>query len=167
MQVEMWEIERVRPYPGNPRVIEPAAVESLAQTIERFGWTAPILVDEQGIILAGHRRHLAAHHLNLEIVPVIQIDGLDERDKHAYRLVDNKVAEDTSWDDAALVRELTLLQGMGVEIDAIGFAGLLDATAVEVAALDVETEPVQPEAGDEKAETEAKTCPHCGGLIDG
>lgn len=168
MQIELWEIERVRPYAGNPRVISREAVESLAGAIERFGWTAPILVDEQGEILAGHRRHLAAHHLKLAIVPVICIDGLSDSDKRAYRLADNRLAEGTGWDEVMLGVELQLMADLGADLTGLGFddelAKLLPAGALDE--IEIATEPKEIEATAEPVQSaEAKTCPHCGGAL--
>src|ERR687898_2708232 len=86
-----------------------------------FGWTNPVLVDEQGGILAGHGRLLAARKLGLAEVPVIRFEHLSEAQKRAYPIADNQLALQAGWDDALLAEELASLRDERFDLDLIGF----------------------------------------------
>jgi ParB-like chromosome segregation protein Spo0J len=79
-RIELWPIEKLRPYERNPRTHSDAQVDQIAASMVEFGWTKPVLVDEQGGILAGHGRLLAARKLGLAEVPVIRFEHLSEPD---------------------------------------------------------------------------------------
>ncbi len=104
LTVAIWPIENVKPYDRNPRVQHD--VTKIALSIREIGWTQQIVVDEEGVILAGHGRRLAAMRLGLEVVPVTQVFGLSEPKKKAYRLMDNRSGEDSSWEKYLLIAEL-------------------------------------------------------------
>lgn len=104
LTVAIWPIENVRPYERNPRVEHDVA--KIALSIRQVGWTQQIVVDEEGVILAGHGRRLAAMHLGLDVVPITQVFGLSESKKKAYRLMDNRSGEDSSWEKYLLIAEL-------------------------------------------------------------
>lgn len=112
--VEMWGLDRLQRYPNNPRRNE-AAIAKVAQSIQTFGWRVPIVVDEAGVILAGDTRYLAAQLLQLPAVPVHQALGLTEAQKRAFRLADNRVAQEAEWDESRLIAELQALQAVGLE----------------------------------------------------
>jgi len=128
--VTWWPIGRVVPYHSNPRKIPETAVAQVAASIERFGWQQPIVVDEDGVILAGHTRRLAAERLGLGRVPVHVAKGLSEAERRAYRLADNRVAEATTWDVSILKLEIDGLAGIDFDLAPIGlgldFAAGLD-----------------------------------------
>lgn len=105
MEVENWPIDRVKPYPGNPR-INKAAIEPVAKSIKEFGWRQPIVVDLNGVVIVGHTRLKAAKKLKLKTVPVVVASDLSDEKIKAYRLVDNKVAELSEWDFEGLRSEL-------------------------------------------------------------
>lgn len=111
------------PSARNARKHSPDQIKHLASLIERFGWTMPVLVDEQGTIIAGHGRVLAALHLKLETVPVIVARGWSPEQRRAYMLADNRAAELSSWDQIALTDELADLGGLGISIEVLGFDG--------------------------------------------
>jgi len=83
-RIELWPIENLRPYERNPRTHSEAQVDQIAASMVEFGWTNPILVDENAGILAGHGRLLAARKLRLAEVPVIRFEHLSEAQKRAY-----------------------------------------------------------------------------------
>ena len=89
--------------------ILPKQIRQIAQSIDRFGFTVPIIADESHDILAGHARWEAAKQLKLKTVPVIVLSGLTEAERRAYLLADNKLAENAGWDKAALAVELNNL----------------------------------------------------------
>jgi DNA modification methylase len=120
-QVERWPIERLIPYANNPRLHNEADVDRIAAAILKWGWTNPVLVDEQGEIIAGHGRVGAAAKLKLTTVPVIVARGWSEEEKQAYRLADNELAARASWDPDLLRNELQALDFAGFELGLIGF----------------------------------------------
>lgn len=89
-------IESVKPYENNPRYND-NGVAALAESIKQFGWTKPIVVDAQNVIIAGHTRLKAAQLLGLKEVPVSVADWLTEEQEKAYRLADNKSGELAEW----------------------------------------------------------------------
>jgi ParB-like chromosome segregation protein Spo0J len=125
-RVELWPLDRLRPYERNPRTHSEAQVNPIAASIVEFGWTNPVLVDEQGGVLAGHGRLLAARKLRLAEVPVIRFEHLSEAQKRAYILADNQIALQAGWDDA-LAEELAWLRDERFDLDLTGF----DATELE------------------------------------
>jgi len=105
MHIEDWSITKVRPYPNNPRVLRNAA-EKVAESIKAFGWRQPIVVDADGVIIAGHGRHAAALLLKLKTVPVHVAKDLTPEQARALRIADNKTATFSAWDDAKLADEI-------------------------------------------------------------
>jgi ParB-like chromosome segregation protein Spo0J len=129
--VQTRPLSEIRPYPHNPR-INKNAVLAVAASIREFGWRQPIVVDEEGVIVVGHTRYLAAIELGLDQVPVHVAKGLTPAQIQAYRIADNKTAGLSYWDEDLLVRELTELQKTEVDLSLTGFSGddllrLLDA----------------------------------------
>jgi ParB-like chromosome segregation protein Spo0J len=92
-KVERWKIDRLIPYARNARTHDEAQVAQIAASIREWGWTVPVLVDEQGTIIAGHGRVLAARKLGYTEVPVMVARGWSEAQRRAYVLADNKLAE--------------------------------------------------------------------------
>jgi DNA modification methylase len=121
MEVTMWPLERIIPYPRNARKIPPEAVDKVAASIREFGWRVPIVVDKNGVIICGHTRLLAARKLGLREAPVHVAANLTPAQVRAYRLLDNRSHEETSWDEDLLGLELLDLKGMGVDLDLTGF----------------------------------------------
>ncbi len=121
MHVELWPIERVKPYPHNPRVND-HAVDAVAASIQEFGWQQLLVVEPDGVIVVGNTRYKAAVKLGLTEVPVHVATGLTPAQLKAYRLADNKLAELATWDQDGLVRELAELQGMDFDLNLVGFS---------------------------------------------
>ncbi|HEY1963689.1 MAG TPA: DNA methyltransferase [Acidobacteriaceae bacterium] len=122
MNVELWPIERVIPYPRNARVLSDAAIDTVAKSIQEYGWRQPIVVDTAGVVIAGHTRLLAAKKLGLKEVPVHVATELSPAQVKAYRLMDNRSHEESSWDDALLGEELFDLEGLGLDLSLTGFS---------------------------------------------
>lgn len=117
--VELVPIAQVKPYPGNPR--KPGkAIDKVATSIQRYGWQQPIVVDEAGVILAGHTRFAAAQRLRMDRVPIHRAVGLSPQQARAYRIADNRTGAEAVWDDALLVRELKAIEGSG-DLHSLGF----------------------------------------------
>jgi DNA modification methylase len=121
-KVEHLPIEALSPYPRNARTHSKAQIRDIARSIERFGFTNPILIDEAGQIIAGHGRVAAARLLGMKRVPTLQIDHLSEVEKRAYILADNRLAEKAGWDRATLAIELQGLVDADFDVELTGFA---------------------------------------------
>lgn len=119
--IEQWPTARPIPYPRNARTCPEAAIAKVAGSIHEFGFRSPILVDGEGVIIAGHTRLLAARRLELETVPVIVCADLSPAKVKALRLADNRTAMETSWDDELLAIELEELLGLDLDLELTGF----------------------------------------------
>jgi DNA modification methylase len=119
--VEWWPIARPVPYAHNPRLAPEAAIAKVAASLREYGWRQPIVVDREGVIVVGHTRLLAAQRLGLAHVPVHVATDLSPAQVKAYRLADNRSAEETSWDYALLPIEIGELAALDYDIDLIGF----------------------------------------------
>lgn len=103
-EIELMDINEIQPYEKNPRKNDDA-VEAVAESIKRFGFKNPILVDREHVIIAGHTRYRAAMLLGMDEVPVSVLDLSEEKAK-AFRLADNKVSDFAEWDEEKLRKEL-------------------------------------------------------------
>ena len=114
------------PHPNNVRTHSGEQIRRIIESIKEFGFTNPVLVDENDVILAGHARTAAAKKLGLAKIPVRVLSGLSEAKKRAYVLADNKIAEMAGYDRSALVVELqdlsALLAKEDLELDLTGFS---------------------------------------------
>lgn len=147
LRIALWPRRRVKPYPQNPRAHSEDEVRRLAEFIESVGFLKPIEVDEAGVVLAGHRRLLAAKLLGLAKVPVLQHRHLDETQKRAYRVADNRLTLEGEWHPGFLKREMRYLRGKGWDLKALAFSDsevrrILDSLPTTE---DAKTEPEAPE----------------------
>lgn len=110
------------PYARNSRTHSVEQVAQIAASIREFGFTNPLLIDEQGGIIAGHGRLLAAQKLGFDEVPAITLQGLSDAQKKAYVIADNKLALNAGWDDEMLRVEFMELQEMGFDLELTGFS---------------------------------------------
>jgi DNA modification methylase len=143
-EIVMRRVEDLIPYARNSRTHSPEQVAKLAGAIKEFGWTVPVLVDKDGVIVAGHGRVMAARKLGLDVVPTIVLEHLSEAQKRAYVIADNRLALDAGWDDEMLKVELGELTGEGFDLALTGFS------EEEINRLTQSVE-VLPPAGDENA----------------
>jgi DNA modification methylase len=118
---ERWPIERLIPYANNARVHTEADLAKIAASIAKWGWTMPVLVDEEGVLIAGHARVGAAAKLGLTSIPVMIARGWSAEEKKAYRLADNQLAARAIWDPDRLRDELQELDFGGFDLGLIGF----------------------------------------------
>jgi len=123
-KVEMWAVENLVPYVRNARQHPPEQIDQIAASMERFGFTIPMLVAEDGTVIAGHGRLMAAAQLGLAEVPVMVARGWSEEDRRLYTLADNRLAEIAEWDPEMLRIELgELREDFGIEdMGLIGFS---------------------------------------------
>jgi len=124
MHIEMKPPSSLNPYETNPRVNDDA-VAAVAESIERFGFRQPIVVDSQGVIVVGHTRWKAAQKLGLDAVPV-HVADLTEEQARAYRLADNQTGGIASWDAALLNSELAALEQLGYDVADFQHLGFTD-----------------------------------------
>jgi DNA modification methylase len=120
-QPERWPIERLIPYANNARLHSEADIDKIAAAILKWGWTMPVLVDEEGVLICGHARIGAAAKLGLKSIPVVVVRGWSEEEKNGYRLADNELTARASWDPGLLRNELRKLEFAGFNLDLIGF----------------------------------------------
>lgn len=121
-QVERWPLDKLTPYARNARTHSDAQVAQIAASIKEWGWTIPVLVDEEGLIIAGHGRVLAARKLKFTDVPVMVARGWSEAQKRAYTLADNKLTLNGEWDEALLKLELGDLKAADMSLATLGFS---------------------------------------------
>lgn len=154
MQVIDRPIDGIRPYEDNPRNNDDA-VDKVAESIQKFGFKVPIVIDREGVIVAGHTRYKAAQKLGLEKIPCIVADDLTDAQVRAFRLVDNKVAEFSGWNFAGLEKELDALRELDLDFDPGSF-GFGDSSGPDIDGMFGESE--------KKKEKDPKmtVCPYCG-----
>lgn len=112
----------LKPWPGAARTHSRMQIRQIAESIRRFGFINPIVIDEDQRILAGHGRVAAAHAMGLEDVPALRIDTMSEAEKRSYVLADNKLALNARWEKSALGDELERLLAEDLHFD-IGITG--------------------------------------------
>ena len=120
-QIEMRDPKSLRPYAGNARTHSPKQVRQIADSLRRFGFVNPVLIDAAGEIIAGHGRVIAAEQLGLAEVPVLSITHLTPEEKRAYILADNRLAEKAGWDQEILAIELQALIDFDFDVEITGF----------------------------------------------
>lgn len=141
----------LKPYENNPRKNE-NAVPYVVESIKRYGFKNPIIIDKDGVIVAGHTRYLASIELGLDTVPCIIADDLTEEEIKEFRLVDNKTSEFAGWD-------FTLLED---ELQALDFD--FDFQFPEVSEVDIDSLFIEHDLAPKEPKT--ITCPHCGEEIE-
>lgn len=119
--IERVPVEALLPYAANARTHSDDQIAQIAASIAEFGFNAPCLIDERGILIAGHGRLLAAKRLGLRDVPAIRLAHLTDAQARAFRIADNQIALNATWDDALLSAEVARLKDDGVDLDLLGF----------------------------------------------
>ena len=153
MKIQEFSIENVKPYEKNPRN-NAAAVDKVAESIREFGFQQPIVVDNEGVIIAGHTRLQAAKKLGLQTVPVVIAEDLSDEQARAYRLADNKTAEFSGWDFDLLNEELFEIDDIDMAafgFDMSAFADGIGGGLEEPKAVDLDS-----------ASGDSIECPNCG-----
>lgn len=150
--IELRSVLDLRPYPGNARRHSKRQIRQIAQSIRRFGFTNPVLIGEDGEIIAGHGRVEAAKLLGIPKVPTLALSHLDATARRAYVLADNKLALNAGWDAATLATELQGLIDLEFDVELTGFSlaeiDLVIDTAAErqTATVDADTDDHMPPA---------------------
>ena len=140
-EIETWPIERLHTYANNAKMHGSDQVAKIAASMAKFGWTVPCMVADDGELIAGHGRVLAATLLGLTEVPVIRLGHLDDAERRAYRIADNKLTEMGEWDDALLREEIAGLLAEDFDLSLLGITDEdLDALLRDPDELDGDTE---------------------------
>ena len=121
MKIEIADITSIKPYENNPRKLSETAIEKVAMSLKEYGFRQPIVVDKDRIIVAGHTRFRASKKLGLKQVPVSIIDNLTDEQINAYRIADNRTAEESEWDNELLKMEIKELEAKDFKLDLLGF----------------------------------------------
>jgi ParB-like chromosome segregation protein Spo0J len=121
LRLETWGLDRLVPSARNARTHSDAQVAEIAGSIRAFGFSNPVLVGEDGDVIAGHGRIAAARQLGLQKVPVIVLTGLSEVQRRQLLLADNRIALNGGWDKAMLQLELKDLSLLGADLSMLGF----------------------------------------------
>jgi site-specific DNA-methyltransferase (adenine-specific) len=151
-------VRDIKPYENNARIND-HVVYFLKESIVKFGFNSPIVLDENNIIICGHTRLKAASELGLTHVPCVYAEGLTEKEIAAYRLADNKIAEKALWDMAKLDAELASI-GTSIDMESLGFK---DDITPSVEPDVVIQEPAEPEPNNAPR---LHRCPHCGEVFE-
>ena len=151
MEIIYKTVEEIRPYENNPRNNN-EAVAKVAASITDYGFRVPIIIDSNNIIVAGHTRYKAALKIGCESVPCIVIDDLTPEQIRAYRLVDNKTAEYSSWDFEMLEKEL---KSLDIDISEFEFPDLGET-------LDISDDDFYTDETVKNVKAKSIKCPHCG-----
>ncbi|MDC0003793.1 site-specific DNA-methyltransferase [Porticoccaceae bacterium] len=109
------------PYDRNSRTHSDSQVEQVAKSIEEFGFTNPILIGDDNVVIAGHGRLMAAKTLGMDKVPTIELSHLSEEQRRAYVIADNRLAEESGWDEELLALELGALESSEYDLSLLGF----------------------------------------------
>ena len=115
IKITYVELNSLKAYQNNPKDHPQKQVHQIADSIKKFGFNNPILIDENDEIIAGHGRYMAAQQLQMETVPVIRLTHLDETQKRVYRLADNKISENGGWNKELLALEISDLEQIYVD----------------------------------------------------
>ena len=151
MEIINKSTKEINPYENNPRNNN-EAVEKVAVSITDYGFRVPIIIDSNNVIVAGHTRYKAALKIGCESVPCIVIDDLTPEQIRAYRLVDNKTAEYSSWDFEMLEKEL---KSLDIDISEFEFPDLGET-------LDISDDDFYTDETVKNVKVKSIKCPHCG-----
>jgi ParB-like chromosome segregation protein Spo0J len=121
-KIEMWPIEKLCPYPKNPKLHPPEQIDQLCKDIRAFGFIDPIVVHAEVGIIAGHGRLLAAKKLKMEELPVIVADHLSIEDAKAYLLADNKISEGYGYDNKLIAEIMAELNETAYDLSLTAFS---------------------------------------------
>ena len=164
MQIEQLKVGDLIPYVNNSRTHSNEQVMQVASSIKEFGFTNPILIDDDGGIIAGHGRLMAAKKLGLVEVPCIRLGHLSEAQRKAYVIADNQLAINSEWDLDLLKIELEELDNFDFDLKLLGF----DIDELNKIIKGADFEPATEDEQGKLDELDPKwcQCPHCGKEFD-
>lgn len=164
--IEWKQTGELIPYANNSRTHSEKQVQQVAASIKEFGFTNPILIDEDNGIIAGHGRLQAAQLLGMDTVPTIALEGFTEAQRKAYVIADNQLAMNAGWDLDALKVEVDRLTELDFNLDLLGFDD--DVLADLINTIEPNFDPATEEEQGQLDELDPKwiDCPHCGKEFD-
>lgn len=130
MTIEEMGIELIIPYENNPRNNK-AAIPVVKKSIQEFGFKVPIIIDNNNVIVCGHTRYMAAQELGMETIPCVRADDLTPEQIKAFRIADNKAAEESTWDMEKLLQELEGIQELDMSMFGFDDSSIDDVQVVE------------------------------------
>ena len=158
LHIEWWPIDKVKPYEHNPRKIPQRAIDKVGLSIDQNGWRQPIVVDKNGVIVAGTVRWLSGKKNGLERVPVHVADDMTPAQVRAYRIMDNRSHQDTDWDLDLLKFEIAELKALELDLKFTGFE------AREIDEFLVSTDPADDDAANQMPPVPTKPISRLGDL---
>jgi ParB family transcriptional regulator, chromosome partitioning protein len=164
--IEWKQTGELIPYSNNSRTHSEKQVQQVAASIKEFGFTNPILIDEDNGIIAGHGRLQAAQLLGMDTVPTIALEGFTEAQRKAYVIADNQLAMNSGWDLDVLKVEVDRLTELDFNMDLLGFDE--DVLAELINTMEPNFDPATEEEQGQLDELDPKyiDCPHCGKEFD-
>ena len=165
LTIETWPIDKPVPYEKNARIISDEAIAKVAASLKAFGFRQPIVVDKDGVIIAGHTRLRAARYLGIKEVPVSVAADLTPEQVRAYRIADNRTNQETTWDDKILHEELAvIMEDCKESSDQLALVTGFDVAEVETI---LEITDDEPEVDEKPKTAKGRTkmmhaCPKCG-----
>lgn len=157
MELKKMSLSQLHPYENNPR-INWSAVGPVTESIEQVGYISPIVVDEDGVILAGHTRYEALTNMGVKDAEVIVMSGMTEEQKKKFRILDNKTSELADWDEELLKGELENLDLGGIH----WFDDIMNKNVAELGQTKTDKQ-----AKDETEDDGSVVCPRCGAVVIG
>ncbi len=163
-KIEYLKLDKLSGYETNSRTHSAEQINQIAASITEFGFTNPILIDENNIIIAGHGRLEAAKQLKLDEAPCLRLSHLTEAQKKAYVIADNKLALNAGWDDELLRQEISELKDIEFDIALLGFS----EEELNLIEGNINFEPAEESDQGNLDQLDPKwvACPHCGKEFD-
>ena len=131
MEIENIPIGQLKAYEKNSRTHGKKQISQVVASIKEFGFTNPLLIDENDTLIAGHGILLAAKEMGMDEIPCVRLSHLSDAQKKAYVIADNKIALNSGWDDDLLKSELEELDNLGFDVAVTGFDDLLDGAGLD------------------------------------
>ena len=164
LEVKYKKVDELIPYALNSRTHSPEQIAQVASSIKEFGFTNPILIDDDGGIIAGHGRLMAAKKLGLDEVPCIRLGHLSEAQRKAYVIADNQLALNSGWDLDSLKIELEELDNFDFDLELLGFD--IDELNKIIKGADFEPATEDEQGKLDQLDPKWCQCPHCGKEFD-
>ena len=122
LNIEQIEISKLVAYENNPKVHPDHQIKQLEKSLKEFGWTTPVLIDDNNVVVAGHGRLEAAMRSNIKSAPCVRLSSLNDHQIKAYRIADNRLSEMGRWDKFILADEFSGLMSSDFNVEATGFS---------------------------------------------
>jgi len=158
-EIEYVSTQELIPYARNSRTHSDEQVAQICASIKEFGFTNPVLIDAEGVIIAGHGRTIAAQRLKIKEVPCLRLSHLTEAQKKAYVIADNKLALNAGWDDEMLAVELGDLSELNFDLDLTGFSD--EEISIRLDQINFEAGNESDQGNLDKLDEKIIKCPHC------